>query len=65
MVIGVVCLLLGVRETWDEGKKLMKKPNDFLNNLKNYNKDNMKEALLRKLRRYTNDPRFVPDNFRR
>ena len=60
LVISAVCLLLGTKETWDDGKKLMNNPNDFINRLKNYDKDNIKESLLKKLKKYTNDPRFVP-----
>lgn len=60
LVISAVCLLLGVKETWDEGKKLMNNPTDFINRLKTYDKDHMKEALLRKLKKYTEDPRFEP-----
>jgi dynein heavy chain len=60
LVVSAVCLLLGVKESWDEGKKLMNNPNDFINRLKTYDKDHMKEALLRKLKKYTEDPRFEP-----
>ena len=62
MVVNSVCLLLGTRENWDEGKKLKKDPNDFLNKLKNYDKDNIKESLLKKLKNYTKNPKFDPDN---
>lgn len=60
LVVSGVCLLLGKKENWDEGKKLMNNPNDFINNLKTYDKDNIKESLLKKLKKYTKDPRFDP-----
>merc|ERR1719163_2132240 len=37
-VLSAVCLLMGKKETWDEAKKLMN-DNNFLNNLKTYDKD--------------------------
>lgn len=60
LVVSGVCLLLGKKENWDEGKKLMNNPNDFINNLKTYDKDNIKDSLLKKLKKYTKDPRFDP-----
>jgi len=60
LVISAVCLLLDKPENWDEGKKLMNQPEGFINSLKTFNKDNIKEAKLKKLKKYTQDPRFVP-----
>jgi dynein heavy chain, axonemal len=60
LVISAVCLLLEKPESWDEGKKLMNQPEAFINSLKTFNKDNIKEAKLKKLKKYTQDPRFVP-----
>ena len=53
LVISAVCLLLGVKESWDEGKKLMNNPTEFINRLKTYDKDQIKDSLLRKLKKYT------------
>ena len=38
----------------------MNQPENFINSLKTFNKDNIKEAKLKKLKKYTQDPRFVP-----
>ena len=65
LVVSAVCLLCGRKETWDEGKKLMNNPNDFINTLKNYDKDNIKDNLLKKLKKYTEDPRFEPEKIAR
>jgi dynein heavy chain len=62
MVVNAVCLLVGKKENWDEGKKLMGNPNEFIDTLKNYDKDNIKESLLKKLKKYTDNPKFEPDN---
>ena len=51
MVISAVCLLVGKKENWDEGKKLMNNPNEFIETLKSYDKDNIKDSLLKKLKK--------------
>lgn len=60
LVTSAVCLLLGSKETWDDAKKLMNNPAELINKLKTYDKDSMKESLLKKLKKYTEDPRFEP-----
>ena len=60
LVISAVCLLLEVKENWDEGKKLMNQPENFINMLKTFNKDTIKDSKLKKLKKYVNDPRFEP-----
>lgn len=60
LVATAVCLLLGKPESWDEAKKLMGNPAEFLTKLKTYPKDSIKERLLVKLKKYTQDPRFEP-----
>ena len=62
VVLSAVCLLLGVKESWDEAKKLM---NDtkFLDNLKSYDKDAlaMNAKLTQKLQKYIKREDFVPE----
>jgi dynein heavy chain len=65
LVVSAVCLLLGKKETWDDAKKLMNNPAEFINTLKNYDKDHIKEGLLKKLKKYTNDPRFDPASIKK
>lgn len=60
MVLNAVCLLLDVKENWDEAKKLMNQPEQFITTLKTFNKDNVKESKLKKLKKYTQDAKFVP-----
>ena len=62
MVLNAVCLLKGEKQDWDTAKKLMKDPRKFIEDLVKYDKDAIKEATLRKLKKYINDPRFVPKN---
>lgn len=60
LVTSAVCLLLGKKENWDSAKKEMGSPNDFINALRTYDKDNVKENLLKKLKKYTQDKKFDP-----
>jgi dynein heavy chain, axonemal len=53
LVVSAVCLLLDKPESWDEGKKLMNQPDGFIQSLKTFNKDNIKESKLKKLKKYT------------
>ena len=43
----------------------MNNPANFVASLKNYNKDAIKESTLKKLKKFTNDSRFEPDNIAR
>jgi len=43
----------------------MNNPANFVASLKNYNKDAIKESTLKKLKKFTNDDRFNPDNIAR
>ncbi len=60
LVVSAVCLILGQKETWDEAKKLMNQPEAFITSLKEYDKDKIKETTLKKLKKYTQDSRFIP-----
>ena len=43
----------------------MNNPANFVASLKNYKKDDIKEATLKKLKKFVNDDRFQPDNIAR
>lgn len=60
LVIQAVCFLLDKPETWDEGKKLMNQPAEFINSLKSFDKDKISATKHKKLKKYTQDARFVP-----
>ena len=62
MVLNAVCLLMGAKQDWDTAKKMMKEPRKFIDDLVKYDKDAIKQATLTKLKKYINDPRFVPKN---
>ena len=60
LVISAVCFLLDKPENWDEGKRLMNQPEAFINSLKSFDKDKMSAAKHKKLKKYTQNPNFVP-----
>ena len=51
---------MDVKPDWGEAKKLMGAM-DFLQQLANYDKDNIKKQTIKKLKKYYDDPRFTPD----
>jgi dynein heavy chain len=54
-----VCILLQVKPTWEEARKLLSDFN-FIQTLENYDKDNIYDELFYKLQPYINDPEFTP-----
>ena len=61
-VLSSVCLLMGMKENWDEAKKLMNK-SSFLDDLKTYDKDALtaNTKLTGKLQKYMKNEDFQPD----
>lgn len=60
LLLQAVMYLLGEKGEWPEAVTLMKDPVIFLNRLKNFDKDNIKEKLLKGLKKYVTDPRLEP-----
>lgn len=61
VVMDAVCVMLGEKEGWDSAKKLLGK-SDFMDLLTNFDKDNIPEARLKKLRKtYINLDEMNPD----
>ena len=55
-----VCVLKGVKATWEESKKLLNDSN-FLQDLETFDKDNIKEKTIKGLQKYINNPDFIPE----
>jgi dynein heavy chain len=55
-----VCILFDSKPDWGEAKRLMSQM-DFMDQLKKYDKDNINPKLIKKVLKYYQDPRFVPD----
>ena len=63
VVLEAVCTLLGKPTTWEEAKKVMSDAR-FMNVLKEYDKDNIKPAIIKKLKVYIDDPEFSPEKIK-
>jgi dynein heavy chain, axonemal len=61
MVFDAVCLLQGVKQDWKTAQQLMNNPGAFVSGLKSYDKDNIKDSILKKLKKFTNNERFDPE----
>ena len=59
-VMEAVCLLLGEKTDWDTAKRLLGRT-DFMELLKSYDKDNIPQNILKKLKRYVDDPTMQTD----
>ena len=55
-----VCLLMGYKQTWDDAKKMMM-DSTFLQKLVDYDKDNIEKKIIKKLKKFMDNPDFVPD----
>ena len=62
MVLNAVCLLKKIPQSWESAKKEMGNPKAFLNSLVEFDKDNIQDGQLKKLKKFVNDPKFTPDN---
>ena len=60
-VICAVCLLLGKKESFDQGKKEMNDPKKFILGLKTYDKDHIPDKQIKKLQKYLKQPNFKPE----
>ena len=60
MTMEVVCLLLGEKTDWDSAKKVMG-ASGFIERLVKYDKDNIPEKIIKKVKPYIVDEQFQPD----
>ncbi|KAL8017811.1 putative bromodomain, AAA+ ATPase domain, dynein heavy chain region D6 P-loop [Plasmopara halstedii] len=60
VTMNAVCLLFGVKQEWNEAKKLL---NDmkFLERLKEFDKDNIPSKTIRQLQKFISDEEFTPE----
>ncbi|XP_076113103.1 dynein axonemal heavy chain 3-like isoform X1 [Mytilus galloprovincialis] len=58
-VMEAVCILLGRTPSWEQSKKLLSDVNTLMQQIQNYNKDNIPPEVITKIRNeYTSDPEF-------
>eukprot|EP00116_Pleurobrachia_bachei_P000174 sb/3460436/ len=60
VVMEAVCILLGSKPDWASAKGLLG-DSTFLSRLTNYDKDNIPDKILRTLKKYIDNPKFVPE----
>jgi dynein heavy chain, axonemal len=60
LTLEAVCILLGVKPDWGEAKKLMSAM-DFLEQLQNYDKDNIEEKKIKNIQKYMKNEKFLPE----
>eukprot|EP01119_Soliformovum_irregulare_P017771 TRINITY_DN5330_c1_g1_i1.p1 TRINITY_DN5330_c1_g1~~TRINITY_DN5330_c1_g1_i1.p1 ORF type:complete len:2639 (+),score=886.96 TRINITY_DN5330_c1_g1_i1:107-7918(+) len=60
IVMEAVCILKGLKPTWDEARRMLSEFN-FLQSLEQYEKDNIPDAILGKVQKYIVDPEFQPE----
>ena len=60
LTLEAVCILCGVKPAWDDAKKMMN-DSKFLENLAQYDKDNIAPAKIKKLAKYMKNEDFVPE----
>ncbi|VDI05828.1 Hypothetical predicted protein [Mytilus galloprovincialis] len=59
MVMEAVCILLNRTPSWEQSKKLLSDVNNFMQQIQNYDKDNISPEVITKIRNeYTSDPEF-------
>ncbi|RHY56775.1 hypothetical protein DYB38_003577, partial [Aphanomyces astaci] len=64
VVMEAVCIMLGEKPDWDTSKKLLAK-STFMQELKEYDKDNIPPSVLKKVRKYTDSPEFAVDEVKK
>ena len=60
MTMEAVCILLGQKPEWDTAKKVLSM-GDFMDQLVNYDKDNIDPKRIKQLQKYVTNEEFTPD----
>ncbi|QQP56239.1 Uncharacterized protein FKW44_000834, partial [Caligus rogercresseyi] len=60
-VMEAVCILLGHKSDWNGAKSLLS-DFSFVQRLVDYDKDNIPESSLKRIRRFVDNPKFVPED---
>jgi dynein heavy chain len=60
-VFQAVCLLYGRKQNFDEAKKMMSNPNQFLADLQSYKADSMPEKMHKALQKFSRDDKLTPE----
>lgn len=64
VVMEAVCIMLGEKPDWETSKRVLSR-STFMAELKDYDKDNIPAAVLKKVRRYIESPEFAVDEVKK
>ncbi|KAJ3083598.1 Dynein heavy chain 6, axonemal, partial [Rhizoclosmatium hyalinum] len=64
MVMEAICILFKLKPDWENSKKLLGDP-QFMKKMAEYDKDNIPEAIQKKVKKYTENPAFTPEAIER
>ena len=59
-VLEAVCILQGLKGDWNAAKMAMG-DGQFIQKLIDFDKDNIPEQVMKRVRRYIDNPKFIPD----
>ena len=60
MTMEAVCILKQEKPDWDTSKKVLSDTN-FMKSLEDFDKDNIPESVIRRLKKYVEDPNYQPE----
>lgn len=64
VVMEAVCIMLGEKPDWDTSKRILSR-SSFMTELKEYDKNNIPQATLKKVRKYIDNPEFAVDEVKK
>ncbi|GMG17952.1 unnamed protein product [Phytophthora fragariaefolia] len=64
VVMEAVCIMLGEKADWDNSKRILSR-STFMSELKDYDKDNIPIATLKKVRKYIDNPEFAVEEVKK
>uniref|UniRef100_K3WA67 Dynein heavy chain n=1 Tax=Globisporangium ultimum (strain ATCC 200006 / CBS 805.95 / DAOM BR144) TaxID=431595 RepID=K3WA67_GLOUD len=64
VVMEAVCIMLGEKTDWDTSKRILSR-SSFMSELKEYDKDNIPQATLKRIRKYIDNPDFAVDEVKK
>ncbi|KAG6586643.1 Dynein heavy chain [Phytophthora cinnamomi] len=64
VVMESVCIMLGEKADWDNSKRILSR-GTFMSELKEYDKDNIPVAILKKIRKYIENPEFAVEEVKK
>lgn len=60
MTMEAICILKQEKPDWDTAKKLLSDTN-FMKSLEEFDKDNIPDAVIKKLKKYIDNPDYQPE----